>query len=131
MQRGVVRLQYIEYVKYASYLSKITEFKIPLKIILINNSGGRIFNLLPIANENIEFDKYFRTELKIDFKSLVKAHKGNYRLIKSFKELKSFINSKSESFSIAEVITNTEASIKFRKTFWNKSVEECKKYLFQ
>lgn len=112
-------------------LQILAQNKIPLKIILINNSGGRIFNLLPIANEKIDFDKYFRTELEIDFKSLVKAHKGNYRLIKSFTELKSFINSKSESFSIAEVITNTEASIKFRKTFWNKSVEECKKYLFQ
>lgn len=112
-------------------LQILTQNKIPLKIILINNSGGRIFNLLPIANENIEFDKYFRTELEIDFKSLVKAHKGNYCLIKSFTELKSFINSKSETFDIAEVITNTEASIKFRKTFWNKSVEECKKYLFQ
>lgn len=112
-------------------LQILAQFKIPLKILLINNGGGRIFNLLPIANEKIDFDKYFRTELEIDFKSLVKAHKGNYRLIKSFKGLKSFINSKSETFDIAEVITNTEASIKFRKTFWNKSVEECKKYLFQ
>jgi 2-succinyl-5-enolpyruvyl-6-hydroxy-3-cyclohexene-1-carboxylate synthase len=112
-------------------LQILTQNKIPLKIFLINNGGGRIFNLLPIANEKINFDKYFRTELKIDFKSLVKGHKGNYNLIKSFTELKSFINSKSKSYSVAELITDTETSIKFRKTFWNKSVEECKKYLFQ
>ncbi len=112
-------------------LQIISKYKIPLKIILINNGGGRIFDLLPIAKERIDFGQYFRTELNINFKYLVKANKGNYKKVTSLKSLKKFLINDAKDFSVFEISTDTEKSIKFRKDFWNKPVKECEKYLFQ
>ncbi|MDX1701850.1 MAG: 2-succinyl-5-enolpyruvyl-6-hydroxy-3-cyclohexene-1-carboxylic-acid synthase, partial [Melioribacteraceae bacterium] len=44
-----------------SALSTLNEYNIPLKIILINNSGGNIFRMLPVSNEKKYFKEYFIT----------------------------------------------------------------------
>jgi len=49
-----------------SALSTLTQLKIPLIIILVNNNGGGIFNMLPIY-ENNNFDKYFITSQNLEF----------------------------------------------------------------
>lgn len=112
-------------------LQALAKYNIPLKIILINNCGGRIFNVLPISKEQIEFDKYFRTELNLNFKLMVRASKGIYNSVTSLKQLRSFIINKTNTFSVAEIRTNTEKSIKFRNEYWGKVTTECENYLFQ
>jgi 2-succinyl-5-enolpyruvyl-6-hydroxy-3-cyclohexene-1-carboxylate synthase len=45
-------------------------------VILLNNSGGGIFEFLPIAGETENFEKLFATPQAVDFKRLVEAHGG-------------------------------------------------------
>ena len=58
-----------------------------LTIILINNNGGGIFELLPIARFDPPFEKYFATPQNIDFASLSQTYGVEYHLIKNWQQL--------------------------------------------
>ncbi len=104
-----------------SGLLALKKYNVPLVIILINNDGGGIFETLPIAKEEIEFDEYFKTPINIDFKSIVKGFGGNYKLAPSstafLKEIKSA--QKKKSFSVIEIIVDSKESLNQREKFWN------------
>ncbi len=94
--------------------------KIPLQIILIDNNGGGIFGMLPIAKNKKYFEEYFQTPQTADFALLTKAHGGKYYRIKSWNMLKNTIfNYKYlNNFSVLHVKTNAEDSIALRKKYW-------------
>jgi len=99
------------------------KYKIPLTIILINNNGGGIFELLPIANEKIEFEKYFKTPMNINFKKIVEAFDGIYSTIFSAAEMVKILKAKqhSDNFSVMEFKVNSVQSKKLRVEFWDKA----------
>ncbi len=103
------------------------KYGLKLTVILINNGGGGIFKLLPIAEEKKYFDEYFKTELDLDFKHTAKLYGAEYKSIKSWIGLTSAIKSsvKSESTEIFEIKTDAENSVSIRKEFWNN----CKKLI--
>jgi len=105
-----------------SGLLALKKYKIPLVIILINNGGGGIFETLPIAKEeNIEFEKYFKTPIDLDFKSIVKGFGGNYKVVATdvafSKEIKSA--QKKKNFSVIEIVVDSKESLNQREKFWN------------
>jgi 2-succinyl-5-enolpyruvyl-6-hydroxy-3-cyclohexene-1-carboxylate synthase len=102
-----------------SALSTLDELNIPLKIILINNNGGGIFKMLPVAEDNYHFEKYFKTPHSIDFSQVVKAFNGNYYNPKSWKGFQSNLSTIiiNENYSVIEVKTDTEKSLELRKTY--------------
>ena len=55
-------------------------YNLPLVIVLINNNGGGIFEILPISNYREIFNEYFRAAHNLEFKTFVKAFGGNYKL---------------------------------------------------
>ena len=63
------------------------KYKIPLIIFLMNNNGGRIFDMLPVSKFGETYQEYFVTPLHLDFKPLVQGFKGNYYKVTSRKEL--------------------------------------------
>ena len=82
----------------------------------MNNNGGGIFKMLPVAEDNYHFEKYFNTPHIIDFSKVVKALGGIYYLPKSWKgfrsKLKTVITNK--TYSVIEVQTNTQKSFELR-----------------
>lgn len=103
-----------------SGLLALKKYNVPLVIILINNDGGGIFETLPIAKEEIEFDEYFKTPINIDFKSIVKGFGGNYKLAPSstafLKEIKSA--QKKKSFTVIEITVDSKESLNQREKYW-------------
>ncbi|WP_337866001.1 2-succinyl-5-enolpyruvyl-6-hydroxy-3-cyclohexene-1-carboxylic-acid synthase [Ignavibacterium sp.] len=101
------------------------QFEIPLKIILINNNGGAIFNYLPISKSQKIFDKYFLTPVHYDIKKICEAFGANYKLVKSLNEYKKSILSakKTNSCLILEVKTNSLFTKQLKDKFWNLSKE--------
>jgi 2-succinyl-5-enolpyruvyl-6-hydroxy-3-cyclohexene-1-carboxylate synthase len=95
----------------------------PFVIILINNNGGAIFEMLPIAEEKLEFDKYFKTPLDIDFSKAATLFDIDYSEVKSWAELKSeYINAlDSNSPTVLEIKTNSQHSLELRRIFWKES----------
>lgn len=97
------------------------KFAIPIKIILINNNGGRIFNYLPISKQKEIFQKYFVTPVNIDFKKISESFGVSYELIKSLNEYKKLIvnSNKSNSCLILEVRTDSNFTKSLKEKFWN------------
>ena len=52
----------------------VPHFSGSLTIVLVNNRGGGIFNHLPIAQFEQEFEKYWATPQSVDFAKLCAAH---------------------------------------------------------
>lgn len=52
----------------------VPRFNGSLTIVLVNNRGGGIFNHLPIAQFEQEFEKYWATPQSVDFAKLCAAH---------------------------------------------------------
>lgn len=99
------------------------KFEVPLKIILINNNGGRIFDYLPIAKQKKVFDKYFRTPLNLDFKKIAQGFGISHKLVKSLSHYKKEIlnSNKSKSCLILEVRTDSLLTKSLKEKFWNST----------
>ena len=58
-----------------------------LTIILINNNGGGIFSMLPIANFDPPFEPYFATPQSVDFGQLCCTYGISHEIIQSWTQL--------------------------------------------
>ncbi|VAX19521.1 2-succinyl-5-enolpyruvyl-6-hydroxy-3-cyclohexene-1-carboxylic-acid synthase [hydrothermal vent metagenome] len=103
-------------------LLSLKKYSIPIVIILLNNSGGGIFELLPIAKEKIDFQNYFKTPLGVDFKNITKAFYGNYKIIKNWNEFSNELKkaAKRKSFSVLEIKIDSQKTLQIRKNIWNE-----------
>ncbi|NJP17645.1 MAG: 2-succinyl-5-enolpyruvyl-6-hydroxy-3-cyclohexene-1-carboxylic-acid synthase [Hydrococcus sp. CRU_1_1] len=63
-----------------------------LTIILINNNGGGIFEMLPIAQFEPPFEEFFATPQNLDFVKLCQTYNVEHKLISSWEQLKQLLN---------------------------------------
>jgi len=103
-------------------LASLNEFGIPLVVVLINNNGGGIFNMLPVASNKKYFEKYFITSQNLNYKKIVYAFGGKYFSPKSKNKLKQNIIEASELklFSVIEIKTDSKKSLLLRKKYWSE-----------
>ncbi len=94
---------------------------IPLRIILINNNGGGIFEHLPIAKHKNVFE-FFKTPLNLNFGNIVKGYGLKYKLIKNWKDLRGILESRgrSKSAEVFEIKTDSSESLKRRNLYQTK-----------
>ncbi|MGB7271728.1 MAG: 2-succinyl-5-enolpyruvyl-6-hydroxy-3-cyclohexene-1-carboxylic-acid synthase [Geitlerinemataceae cyanobacterium] len=59
-----------------------------LTILLINNNGGGIFQMLPISQFEPPFEEFFATPQTVDFDRLCRAYGADYEKITSWEHLK-------------------------------------------
>ncbi|GBD91858.1 2-succinyl-5-enolpyruvyl-6-hydroxy-3-cyclohexene-1-carboxylate synthase [bacterium BMS3Abin04] len=104
--------------------------KIPLVIILIDNNGGGIFNMLPISSYRKSFTNYFRAPLDIDLLSFAKSYGGNSYEIENWEDLNTHFLSalKRKRFTVLRIKTNAKNSLKIREAYWQKVDKEIKTY---
>lgn len=100
------------------------KLKQPLVIIVINNSGGSIFRMLPVAEHQDHFKTYFETPQQVNIKQLAAAYDLNYEGIDSPEQLRdlSLQNYTSPGISIVECKTDPDASMRVREKMWSFSV---------
>ncbi len=101
------------------------KYSLPLVIVLINNDGGGIFEVLPISDYGKVFKEYFIAAHNLNFAPFVKGYSGNYRLIKSWDDFSSSLKNafRQKNFSVLEVKTDAEKSLMNRRLFWQKTSE--------
>jgi 2-succinyl-5-enolpyruvyl-6-hydroxy-3-cyclohexene-1-carboxylate synthase len=101
------------------------KYSIPLVVILINNNGGGIFEMLPISSNN-KFKTYFKTPHNLNIAPMVKSFGLEHQLIKNEKELKiKLINSlQKKSFTVLEIVTDSISSFQMRKKYWAEVVKK-------
>ncbi len=98
-------------------------YNIPLVVVLINNNGGGIFGILPISGYDDIFKKYFVVPHNLEFNHFVRAYAGNYINVKNWAGFRKSLKAsfKMENFSVLEIKTSSNESLKLRRDYW-KSV---------
>jgi 2-succinyl-5-enolpyruvyl-6-hydroxy-3-cyclohexene-1-carboxylate synthase len=87
-----------------------------LTIILINNNGGGIFEMLPISQFNPPFEEFFATPQNIDFSQLCATYNVEYHLISAWEELQNYLKQLPKTgIRVLEVRTNRKRDVIWRK----------------
>ena len=87
-----------------------------LTIVLINNNGGGIFEMLPIAEFEPPFEDFFATPQNINFKFLCLNYGVEYELISHWKQLHNLLNPLPKTgIRVLEVRTDRKADAQWRK----------------
>ncbi|MCZ2202790.1 2-succinyl-5-enolpyruvyl-6-hydroxy-3-cyclohexene-1-carboxylic-acid synthase [Cylindrospermopsis raciborskii] len=87
-----------------------------LTIVLINNNGGGIFEMLPIANFDPPFEDFFATPQNINFADLCVTYGVDYELIISWHQLEERLRIlPTEGIRVLEIPTNRKRDAQWRK----------------
>ena len=100
------------------------KFKGHLTIVLINNNGGGIFEMLPISQFEPPFEEFFATPQDIDFACLCQTYGVEHELIVTWEDLQQRLNSLPTSgIRVLEFKTNRKADARWRQETLAKFVE--------
>ncbi|NET59396.1 MAG: 2-succinyl-5-enolpyruvyl-6-hydroxy-3-cyclohexene-1-carboxylic-acid synthase [Symploca sp. SIO2E6] len=92
-----------------------------LTIVLINNNGGGIFEMLPISQFDPPFEEFFATPQAINFAQLCVTYGVEHQLIKSWEELKQLLNPlPTKGIRVLELPTDRKADARWRKDYLGK-----------
>ncbi|MCF8242685.1 MAG: 2-succinyl-5-enolpyruvyl-6-hydroxy-3-cyclohexene-1-carboxylic-acid synthase [Melioribacteraceae bacterium] len=107
----------------------LKNYRIPLNIILINNGGGGIFEMLPVSKFSEVHNEYFLTPIQVNFKKIITAFNGDYYLIKGWNDFadKISISAVSKNYSVMEIKTDSKKSTLLRKNIWNDLLNKIKR----
>jgi len=87
-----------------------------LTIILINNNGGGIFEMLPISKFEPPFEEFFATPQDIDFFQLCATYNIDYELITTWEQLKQELNPlPNKGIRLLELRTNRKQDAQWRR----------------
>jgi len=86
-----------------------------LTIIVVNNNGGGIFEMLPISQFPDVFETYFATPQNINFSQLCMTYGIEHQLIHNWQELNGFLNPLPQTgIRVLEIQTNRQDSKRWR-----------------
>jgi 2-succinyl-5-enolpyruvyl-6-hydroxy-3-cyclohexene-1-carboxylate synthase len=87
-----------------------------LTIVLINNNGGGIFEMLPIAKFEPPFEEFFATPQDINFAQLCTTYGVEHELITSWQQLQQKLNPlPTKGIRVLELQTNRKLDAKWRQ----------------
>lgn len=94
-----------------------SHFQGHLTIVLINNNGGGIFEMLPIAPFDPPFEEFFATPQNIDFSKLCQTYDVKHEIIETWDQLRDRLNPlPSKGIRVLELRTNRHHDANWRKT---------------
>ena len=92
-----------------------------LTILLINNRGGGIFELLPIAEAGPPFEPYFVTPQAVDFALLCQAHGIPHRQLETWEELAQALDPlPAQGVRVLEILTDRKADAQRRREWFQQ-----------
>ncbi|MEG4106347.1 2-succinyl-5-enolpyruvyl-6-hydroxy-3-cyclohexene-1-carboxylic-acid synthase [Microcoleus sp. S13_C5] len=87
-----------------------------LTIILINNNGGGIFEMLPVAKFDPPFEEFFATPQQINFAQLCATYRVEHEVIEDWEQFKEKLNLLPNSgIRVLELQTDRRADAKWRQ----------------
>ncbi len=96
------------------------KFKGHLTIILINNNGGGIFEMLPISQFESAFEEYFATPQSVNFAKLAATYSVDYQQINNWQQLQQLLfELPTTGIRILELNCDRKADVKILKENFN------------
>jgi 2-succinyl-5-enolpyruvyl-6-hydroxy-3-cyclohexene-1-carboxylate synthase len=87
-----------------------------LTIVLINNRGGGIFEMLPVAKFDPPFEEFFATPQEVDFDKLCSAYGAEYVLVRDWAHFTGLISAlPATGVRVLEVRTERKRDAAFRR----------------
>ena len=87
-----------------------------LTIILINNNGGGIFEMLPVAKFDPPFEEFFATPQHINFAQLCPTYGVEHQIIDDWEQLKEkLVSLPNNGIRVLELQTNRRVDAKWRQ----------------
>lgn len=87
-----------------------------LTIVLINNNGGGIFEMLPISKFEPPFEEFFATPQNINFAHLCQTYNVEHELITSWEQFQQRLNPlPTQGIRVLEIRTNRKIDAKWRQ----------------
>jgi 2-succinyl-5-enolpyruvyl-6-hydroxy-3-cyclohexene-1-carboxylate synthase len=101
-----------------------SHFQGHLTVVLINNHGGGIFEMLPIAQFDPPFETFFATPQQVVIPTLCQAYGIAYEQIKTWKQLQAALNPLPTSgIRVLEVQSDRKADAQWRLALLNRFQE--------
>jgi 2-succinyl-5-enolpyruvyl-6-hydroxy-3-cyclohexene-1-carboxylate synthase len=92
------------------------QFRGHLTVVLVNNHGGGIFEMLPIAAFDPPFNPYFTTPQQVNWVALCAAYDVSYEFIPDWDSLSTALNPlPTNGIRLLEVKTDRRAAAQYRK----------------
>jgi 2-succinyl-5-enolpyruvyl-6-hydroxy-3-cyclohexene-1-carboxylate synthase len=96
----------------------------PLVIIILNNQGGSIFRMLPIAEQEKYFETYFETPQQADLSAIAKSYGVTVQKVETKDQLKKIdikhvVSTSEQKMCIIECKTDPVESMNLRKKLWD------------
>jgi len=103
------------------------KYNISLTVILLNNDGGGIFNLLPISKFENTFEEFFGTSHGLDFAPIVSAYDCEHILIQDWLHFHQTLLSSlsAKGTQVLEVRSDRQRNKELHFTIWNQVIESC------
>lgn len=95
----------------------------PLVIVVINNSGGSIFRMLPVAEHGEYFSRYFETPQQVDIQALTASYGTYSTTVDNIDDLqrinlKELVAESETNVVVLECRTDPDASMELRNKLW-------------
>lgn len=92
-----------------------------LTIVLINNNGGGIFEMLPISKFDPPFEEFFATPQDINFAQLCITYGVKHQLIETWEQLTQLLNPlPTQGIRVLELQTNRKTDASWRQEYLGK-----------
>lgn len=93
-----------------------------LTVVLINNSGGGIFEHLPVAQFNPPFEVYFATPQSVDFAKLCAAHQVEHISVRDLAHLGELVaHLPVKGIRVLEITTDRKRDAAFRRKLFTQA----------
>jgi 2-succinyl-5-enolpyruvyl-6-hydroxy-3-cyclohexene-1-carboxylate synthase len=107
------------------------QFQINLTIILLNNDGGGIFELLPISNFEPPFEQYFATPHGLDFAPVVTAYGCSHALVRDWQHFQQLVLASltQPGTQVIEIQSDRKRDKRLRQHLWQSAIERIDRHL--
>lgn len=101
-------------------LMAVKKYNINLTVILLNNDGGGIFDMLPIANFEPQFTEFFSTPHGLDFAPIVQAYGCDYVEIRDWQHFQASVldSLRQPGTQILEVKSDRQLNKQLHQHLW-------------
>lgn len=101
----------------------------PLSIIVFNNDGGGIFEMLPVARHDRLFERYFKTPHGLCFERIAQAFGAAYENTRSLAALRPWLKQEAGGLHILEIPVDSSKSKSVREQAWERATERVRTLL--
>jgi 2-succinyl-5-enolpyruvyl-6-hydroxy-3-cyclohexene-1-carboxylate synthase len=103
------------------------KYNISLTVILLNNDGGGIFDLLPISKFEDTFEEFFGTSHGLDFAPIISAYSCEHMLIQDWQDFRDRLTSSlsAKGTQVLEIRSDRKRNKELHFAIWNKVIATC------